>query len=253
MKILFLDIETTPNVAHVWGLFKQNISLNQLMDSSYTMCFAAKWLGSDEIIFRSTHHDGPIVMINSLWYLLDKADAVVHFNGTRFDIPTCNKEFLLAGYMPPSPYHQIDIFKVAKNRFRFPSNKLDYIAKTLGIGEKVKHIGHELWVRCMANDREAWNQMKLYNIADITLLEEIYYKFLPWIKNHPNHALYTEELDRPICTNCGSHHVVKKGVTTTNTMRYQRYRCEDCGTPLRGRQAVDPPTIKENILTQDKK
>jgi len=34
MQILLLDIETAPNTAHVWGLWNQNVSLNQLMESS---------------------------------------------------------------------------------------------------------------------------------------------------------------------------------------------------------------------------
>ena len=246
-----LDIETSPNVAHVWGLFKQNVSLNQLMNSSYTMCFAAKWLGDKNIIFRSIHHDGEKVMLIELWKLLNEADAVVHFNGKKFDIPTCNKEFLLKGMMPPDHYHQIDLYSVARNRFRFPSNKLDYISQALGIGHKVKHIGHDLWVKCMAGDAESWNLMKAYNVGDIILLEELYLKMLPWITNHPNHGLYSDE-ERPVCPNCGSEHVIKKGIMHTQAQSYQRYRCEDCGTPIRGKTSVHSLEKKKTILTQVK-
>ena len=38
MKLLFLDIETSPNQAYVWGLFKQNIGISQMTDSSRVMC-----------------------------------------------------------------------------------------------------------------------------------------------------------------------------------------------------------------------
>ena len=27
MKILFLDLETSPNLAHVWGLWQQNVAI----------------------------------------------------------------------------------------------------------------------------------------------------------------------------------------------------------------------------------
>ena len=50
-KILLLDIEMAPNVAHVWGIWDQNIGLNQLRESSYVMCYAAKWLGDKKMIF----------------------------------------------------------------------------------------------------------------------------------------------------------------------------------------------------------
>ena len=43
MKTLTLDIETAPQVAHVWGLWQQNVGLPQLLESGYVMCFAAKW------------------------------------------------------------------------------------------------------------------------------------------------------------------------------------------------------------------
>ena len=251
MKILLIDLETSPNVAHVWGLWNQNVGLTQLLDSSYTMCFTAKWLHKEEIIFFSVYHDGEKKMLQKLWDLLDRADAVVHFNGKKFDIPTCNKEFLLKNIHPPSAYHQIDLLKVAKDRFRFPSNKLDYISQALGIGQKVKHIGHELWIRCMAGDDEAWKNMKEYNIHDVVLLEKVYKRMLPWIKNHPNHGLYTDE-DRPVCPNCGSHAVNKKGTETTLTLTYVRYKCTSCGTPIRGRYTIDTKEKRKNILTQSK-
>ena len=31
MKILMIDIEVSPNTAHVWGIYDQNISINQLL------------------------------------------------------------------------------------------------------------------------------------------------------------------------------------------------------------------------------
>ena len=77
--------------------------------------------------------------------LLNDADAVVHYNGTKFDIPTLNKEFLLHSFNPPSPYKQIDLLRVVRSNFRFPSNKLDYVAQRLNLGKKHEHEGHELW------------------------------------------------------------------------------------------------------------
>ena len=142
-------------------------------------------------------------MLSQIWELLDEADAVVHYNGTNFDVPTLNRDFLLHGMEPPTPYHQIDLLQTVRKRFRFVSNKLEYVAKALGIGEKVKHEGHSLWVRCMNDDPDAWADMETYNRQDTHLLEDLYVKLLPWINNHPNHGLYVEE-DRPVCTNCGS-------------------------------------------------
>ena len=251
MKILHLDIETAPNTAHVWGLWQQNVGLNQIMDSGYTMCWAAKWHGEREVMFASVHENEEF-MLKEIHRLLEEADAVVHYNGKKFDMPTLNKEFIINGMEPPAPYHQIDLLQVAKKRFRFPSNKLDYVANALGLGKKVKHIGHELWVRCMAGDDQAWKMMERYNKQDVKLLEKLYKRMLPWISNHPNHGVYTDS-ERPVCPNCASTKVVKKGVETTNTFAYQRYKCTKCGTPLRGRHTIMSTEKRKSLLTQAKK
>lgn len=237
MRTLLVDIETAPNLVHVWGLWQQNVHISQIMDSSYVMCWAAKWLGEKEVFFDSVHRSKPKTMLKKVHNLLEEADAVIHYNGTRFDIPTLNKEFLLSGLSPPATYKQIDLLNTARNRFRFPSNKLDYIAKSLGVGEKHKHAGHELWVKCMAGDDAAWKEMEEYNKNDVVLLEEVYHAFLPWIKNHPNAALYSDS-EEHICPNCGGADLNKRGFAYTAASKYQRYQCNACGTWSRSRKSV---------------
>ena len=227
MKILHLDIESSPNTAHVWGLWQQNVSINQLMESSYVLCYAAKWQGEEDIHFDSVHQSKPKSMLKGIHVLLDQADAVVHYNGTKFDIPTLNKEFLLHGYNPPSPYKQVDLLRVVRSNFRFPSNKLDYVAQRLGLGKKHDHEGHELWVKCMNGDKDAWKRMEAYNIQDVVLLESLYDKLLPWIKTHPNHNLYTDDV---VCPTCSGHRLQKRGTAISSVGTYQRYQCKDCGS-----------------------
>jgi hypothetical protein len=237
MKILLLDIESSPNVAHVWGLWQQNVGINQLMESSYVLCWAAKWLGEDEIIFDSVHQSKPKKMLKGIYDLLNAADAVIHYNGTKFDIPTLNKEFLLHNYAPPSPYKQIDLLRVARSQFRFPSNKLDYVAQRLGLGKKQEHEGHDLWVKCMNGDKDAWKRMESYNIQDVVLLESLYSRLLPWIKHHPNHNLFT---DNTVCPTCAGTRLQKRGTAVSSTGRYQRYQCSSCGSWSQGTKATKP-------------
>jgi DNA polymerase elongation subunit (family B) len=246
MKILALDIESSPNTAHIWGLWNQNISINQLMESSYVLCWAAKWLDTDEIMYDSVYQSTPKRMLKRIHKLLDEADAVIHYNGTKFDIPTLNKEFLLNEMSPPAPYKQIDLLKVARNTFKFPSNKLDYVANALGVGQKIRHPGHELWVRCMNGDDEAWQLMETYNKHDVKILERVYYKLLPWIKTHPNHGLHTGSV---VCTNCGGLNHQQRGYYRTKTMTYKRYQCKGCGTWLKSITAekVIKPTFTQAI------
>jgi DNA polymerase elongation subunit (family B) len=251
MRILHLDIETAPNIAYVWSLFSDYVSIDRLVEPGYTLCWSAKWQGEKDIMFSSVHHDGMQAMIGRIHSLLDEADAVVHYNGQKFDIPTLNREFINNDFTPPMPYHQIDLYRVVRKRFRYASNKLDFVAQQLGLGGKTKHKGMELWSECMAGNEEAWATMEEYNKRDVEILEDLYNKLLPWIQNHPNHALYMDTT-RPTCTNCGSDKVIKKGVETTKTGQYQRYRCTSCGTPLRGRYTMVTKEKREHVLSQSR-
>lgn len=230
MKILLLDIENAPNLAHVWHLWDQRIPLSHLLDSAYILSWAAKWY-EDPLIYSDTLQSGKKSMLRGIHKLLDQADAVVHYNGNRHDIPMLNKEFLEIGEMPPSPAKQIDLLDTIKRRFRFPSNKLEYVSKALGIGEKMPHEGHALWIKVMNNDPEAWERMVEYNVHDVELLEALYVRILPWIRNHPNVGVY--DAKHLVCTGCGSSNFTRRGTAVTRDNFYQRFQCKDCGSWFR--------------------
>ena len=243
MKLLTIDIETSPNLAHVWGLWQQDVGLSQLLEAGEVICFAAKWHGDEEVQFYSTFHSGKEVMVDRAHRLLDEADAVIHFNGARFDVPHLNREFAEAGMTPPSPYAQIDLLKVVKKNFRFPSNKLDYVTKALGLDHKVQHAGHQLWVKCMAGDYQAWEQMKEYNVQDVVITEQLYDRLLPWISGHPSHGLYVEDEDHR-CPNCGSTSLERRGFAYTSVSKFQRYQCRNCGRWSRGNKRLEGVDIR---------
>jgi DNA polymerase elongation subunit (family B) len=227
MKVLTIDIETSPNLAHVWGLWQQNVGLSQLLDSGEVLCFAAKWHGSKQVMFYSTFHDGKEAMLDAAYSLLSDADVVVHYNGARFDIPHLNREFIEAGMEPPAPFAQVDLLKVVKRQFRFPSNKLDYVVQKLGLGAKESHTGHQLWVDCLAGSAKAWALMRKYNKHDVVITEKLYDKLGAWIPNHPSVNLYNETADA--CPGCGSTHLQMRGYAYTKMSVFQRFVCVDCG------------------------
>ena len=245
MKILFLDIETSPNVAHVWGIWQQNVSINQLMESSYTMCWAAKWHGESEVMFDSVYQSRPRTMIKRIHALIEQADMVVHYHGTSFDIPTLNKEFLLQGIPPPSPVKEMDLLRVVRRKFRFPSNKLDYVAQRLGLGKKYDHEGHTLWVKCMANDPKAWAEMEAYNRHDVVLLEKLYGKLLPWMSpGHLSHAVFAAA---EVCPTCGCSKAHRRGYAYTGSGKYQRFQCQGCHAWYRGKLNLLSKGVKGRV------
>lgn len=207
------------------------------------LCFAAKWAGDNDVLW---FHENDDSMIESAWHLLDAADVVCTYNGRRFDIPILNKEFILAGMGPPSPYQQLDLIQVMRQKFRFPSNKLEYVCDVLEVTPKRKTSGHGLWVRCMlGNDPAAWTEMEEYNKGDVISLEDVYYEIRPWISNHPSIGLYEDEAVTG-CPRCpvGSGALKKRGFTYASSGKYQRYRCSNCGGWSQDTKRIDAVEIR---------
>lgn len=239
MRVLYIDIETAPNVADVWDLWNQNVSLNQLRESSYMLCWAAKWKGDSDIFFESFWGD-PLRMLTQAHLLLDMADVLVTYNGDRFDIPTLNKEFLLGGFKPPSPYKSLDIYRTVKTQFKFPSGKLDYVGQALGVGRKVEHEGHDLWVKVREGDWDAQRRMEEYNKGDVILLEEVHDALGPWLKSSPNFTLFVGSE----CPRCDDGDLERRGFVYTALGQYQRYRCRNCGGWSRDTTRLDGVKIQ---------
>lgn len=226
MKILLLDIESAPLTVFTWGLFNQNISIDKIAKSGYILCWAAKWLGDKKVIYSGLDVDSRASMLKKMHKLLNEADAVITYNGNRYDLPTLNREFLKSGMKPPAPYKKIDLLNTARRHFRFESNKLDYVAQQLGVGSKVKHKGMQLWLDCMNKDPAAWKIMQKYNKQDVVLLEKVYEKMRPWVSNHPSHGAHNDSV---VCPTCGSAHFQKRGIHVSSMGQYQRYQCNKCG------------------------
>lgn len=248
MNILVLDIETAPNLVWVWGFFKQYISPSQVVKSQRVLCFAAKWLGEEKMHYASVHGVGEKAMLEKIHALLDKADVVVHQNGQRFDIPMLNTEFLKHGMKPYSPIKQVDLKKVSKDQFRWPTNKLEYVAEAMKIGSKLTEVVRfELWTDCMAGDEAAWEKMEDYNKQDVVLAEKLYNKYLPWIKNHPHHGSYGA--DAEVCPNCAGKHVQRRGYAVASLKKYPRFQCQNskCGKWFRSNIPVPNKKIPRYI------
>lgn len=248
-KILLLDIETFPNVGFIWSLWDKFIPIDRIVEPGYTLCWAAKWVGQREVMFSSVWDDGPHDMIMNMFDLLEEADIVITYNGDKFDLPTLNREFLDLSLPQPASYKSLDLYKTVRKQFRLVSNKLDYVCQHLGLGAKTQHKGMALWAGCAEGNEKDQRVMKRYNIQDVRLLEKLYKRLLPWIKQHPNMALYFDP-KRPVCHACGSSHLQKRGFASTNTMTYQRYQCQSCGSWSRERTNNVPKEKKANILTR---
>ena len=71
------------------------------------ICFAGKFIGENNTSSQWTHTREDMLL--GIRDLLD--EAVVTYNGDRFDLPKMMGEFALAGIKPPAPVTSIDVLK----------------------------------------------------------------------------------------------------------------------------------------------
>ena len=247
-----LDIETAPNLAYVWGFWKQNVGVNQIKENGYMLSWAAKWLGEELQYYADVRNNGSEKqLLEKLWPLLDEAYIVVAHNGAKFDLPKINGRFLINGIQPPSPVKVVDTWQIAKRQLGLPANSLAYLSEVLDLPNKKdghkKFPGFELWAECLKNNIEAWEEMKEYNIVDILALEDLYMKLRPYAKGHPNVAIQHEQ-EEIRCPVCGGNHYQRRGFYTTNVSKFQRYNCNDCGTWFRSRYTELPKEVRKNQM-----
>lgn len=229
--MLILDIETSPAIAYVWRLFDETISLDQLIAPGGTLCFSAKWLDERKMHFHSEWGDGREGMVKAAHRLISEADAIVTYNGDRFDLPKLQGEFLLASLPPPPPVTSIDVYKAVK-KLGLQSNKLAFVGPLLTGEGKLKHEGWALWTAVMNGCPKAQRKMQRYCSQDVKLLESVYQKVLPYIPNHPHLGMTAGVA----CGACGSRNTQSRGVRRTKSSQIQRIQCSDCGSWQSGKQ-----------------
>jgi hypothetical protein len=234
-RILYVDIETAPDVAYVWGVYQTNAI--EIAQHWQVLTFAWRWgargktevLGIDDTPKRKP---GPLSYGDDWWLmrqmhkLLEEADIVVAHNGRAFDTRKINARMIALGMTPPSPYQVIDTKNETKRVAAFSSNKLDWLGDQLGLGRKLKHEGFGMWLGCMKGDPVAWSRMKRYNKHDIALLVKLHLRIAPWIRQ-PNAVLWGGVCTNPVCR---GRRLTKEGIQRAKTRVYQRYKCQDCGT-----------------------
>jgi len=222
-------------MAYVWGLFKQNVGLNQLIQPGRILCWAAKWYKEKGIYFAAEWSEYRQVdgnaMIPQLHALLSEADAVVTYNGNKFDLPKIHGEVLALGLPPIPPSPSIDLYTTCR-RLGYPSGKLAYVARHLGLGAKGQTAGFDTWVGAMEGIESDQRVMERYNKQDVRLLERLYTKLRPYIKTHP--YLGDAEQGGANCPACGSKHVQKRGFLRSRTLLTQRLNCQGCGHWFKG-------------------
>ena len=229
---LFFDIETSPNIGLFWEAgYKKNITTDNIIRERAIICICYKWEDEKEVYalqWDAKQNDKR--MLEQFIAVANTANELVGHNGDKFDLAWIRTRCLFHGIDMFPTYQTIDTLKVARSKFRFQSNRLNYIAEFLGLGGKIK-TEFNLWKDILLNkDKVAMEKMIKYCKKDVSLLEEVYKLLGNHIAPKTHYGVVFGQ-DRGSCPECGagSEDLIKNNtvVTATGLTRIQ-YKCKVC-------------------------
>jgi hypothetical protein len=165
--------------------------------------------------------------------VLKDADAVITHNGVRFDWKHIQTRFLIHGLPPLPKIKHIDTCLIARRNFLSFNNRLGYLGEWLASDTKLENGGWELWVKVSKRVKKAQKLMTKYCKQDVDLLEKVFLKLRPFIKNLPNTNIDRTE-EGKVCPTCGSIDIRANGWAYTSSTKYPRFFCKHCKSYSRG-------------------
>lgn len=256
-KILYLDIENS----RMWVKFPTyklwdiaRVDPKYIVHDWYITCAAWAWLDNEKQKIGRVHavavNDFPSYknnfrddrgVVKKLHEVISQADLIVGHNSDSFDIKKINEKIvkysLPALDFPPT----VDTLKANKKYRKSSSNSLAYLARDLGVPTKIELPSGVMWA-ADGGCEKSLKKLVRYNKGDIIAGASVYFKLLPYIKNHPNiakvmgkQARLSAKNDVKACGSCGSNNIIRNGYRATKSGPRQRWLCYDCGSSTLGK------------------
>lgn len=231
-KRLFFDIETSPNVGLFWQAgYKQKIDYSNIIKERAIICICYKWEDEKQVYSLTwDRKQSDKAMLLAFIEVANMATELVGHNGDKFDLPWIRTRCLFHKIPMFPQYTTIDTLKAARSKFRFNSNRLNYIADYLGIGQKIK-TEFDLWKEVLLNNsKPALDKMVKYCQKDVVLLEKVFKELRVHLPAKSHYGVLFGH-DRGTCPECGSDDlVISMRRTTATGLKKIQYRCNTCNT-----------------------
>ena len=253
-KRLFFDIETSFNVGIFWRSgYNLNINPGDIIHERAIICICYKWEGQDEV--HSLEWDSKQsdkAMLKKFLKVMAQATEIVAHNGDRFDMKWIRTRCLFHNLGMPPIHNTIDTLKEAKRYFNFNSNKLDYIAKFLGVGAKMDTGGLDLWKDIVfKKSPDAMAKMVAYCKMDVTVLESVFNKLNLYTQSKVNYAVLTGG-DKFDCPQCGTTNIrYNKKVTTSAGTIHHWLTCNPCNKYFKVNNKTYEDWVKYRIIKKN--
>jgi DNA polymerase elongation subunit (family B) len=229
-KRLYFDIEVSPNIGFFWQPgYKLQIPHDNIIKERAIICVCYKWEHEKEVHSLEWKKGNDKQLLIKFLKVLNEADEIVGQNSDNFDVKWLRTRCLYHKIEMMPTYSSVDTYKLAKQYFRFNSNKLDYMSSFLGYGNKI-HTEYDLWKKIVLdNDPKAMQSMVKYCKKDVLLTEKVHQAMKNYTK-HKTHVGVTIGETKIDCPECGSDHIQSRGYSITAAgTKFKRCQCQSCG------------------------
>lgn len=235
----------------LWDIEASNLNAN----FGFVFCIGWKWFGESKVNLISVR-DFPKSfdrdptddkeVIKAFTKIMAEADIQVFWYGLRFDLPFVNTRALINSLDPLPKVPHIDGWRIAKDRLKFNSNRLDTVSRAIPItntlepnpnrGDERKTVLDPIaWMKAASGHIPSIKLIEDHCEKDVIVLENVYVAIRKHANNMPNlsklNSLILGERSKfkEGCPSCGSFRMQARGKSLTVRGSKHRYQCQSCG------------------------
>jgi DNA polymerase elongation subunit (family B) len=196
IKLLYWDIETSPQLFYGWGTGETYLSYKQVKRNTETKIITIQymWEGDSSPSYLEwddngeTFDDSEMVedfIVNVLRSVPAEELVVIGQNHKAFDHKILNERAKIQRLTPPvHNMIKFDTLKTSKQSFRTNSHSLDARSKQYFLGGK-EQTDLSTWVDIMERRTKPKKILIPYGLKDVTDLRSVFWNDLPYIEQVP--------------------------------------------------------------------
>ncbi len=232
IKILFLDLETMPNIVAAWRCgYKLNIGTDSILQERFIL--SAQWAWNEEKavgMLANFKKKDDKKLIKTISKEIAKADIIVGHNIRRFDLPWIEGRAFIHGLPPIGVGYipHLDTMKMAKATLGLNGYSMNYLSKLIG-GLSKTPTHYSDWIQVLTdNDVDKAEHLLKYGIKDVVINRDLFRALLPYSRL-TTHMGVLAKGDKYSCPACGGKTVSHGRRVTASGNVQARRRCTKCG------------------------
>lgn len=186
-NVLYIDLEISKSMMFNYGLKvpSKYIHPDNLIHEYYIIAWSASYVGSEKIWSGCVTQEQAMnwtdaAILQPLRDLMASADIIGGHNVNRYDLKRANTRFELNGLEPVMEKKTQDTLLIARQKFAFESNTLDYINRKLGLRPK-DDIRDKDWQNIVrTGDAATLKKVLKYNRGDVRQGKALLEKFMKY-------------------------------------------------------------------------